>query len=138
MSHRTLYPNLHQLLGDASELLSTEVAERIERLLGKPGDLMPILQERLGADKATEEAAQRAGLTAQPSGTVANLRRTVAGIGTLTRVMHAAHIARTHGGPLQAVPPETMEGLMLAARELSRHVQQQLHAERIRGEATLQ
>ena len=138
MSHRTRFPNLHQLVGDSVDQLSEDVAERIEKVLVEPGDLMPILQARLEADDATEGAAHRAGLTTQQAGTVAGIRRTVEGIGTLTRMMHAAHIARTRGGPLQAVPPETMEGLMLAARELSRHVQQQLQAERIRGAATLQ
>ncbi|HBG89363.1 MAG TPA: hypothetical protein DDX20_04105 [Stenotrophomonas sp.] len=138
MSHRTRYPNLHQLVGDSIDVLSADVAARIEAVLKDPGDLMSILQERMEADDATDHAAMRAGLTDQQSGTVAGLRRTVSGISTLTRLMHAAHIARTHGGPLQAVPPETMEGLMVAARELARHVQQQLQAERLRGAATLQ
>lgn len=138
MSHRTDYPNLHQLIGESIDVLSAQVAERIEGVLKNPGDLMPIVQEKLEADRATAQAAERAGLTTQQSGTAASLRRTVSGISTLARLMHAAHIARTRGGPLQAVPSETMEGLLVATRELTRHVQQQLHAERIRGESTLQ
>ncbi|WP_295517153.1 hypothetical protein [uncultured Stenotrophomonas sp.] len=138
MSHRTRYPNLHQLVGDSIDLLSAEVAERVEAVLKEPGDLMSVLQERMEADAATSQAAQRAGLSEPQTGTMAGLRRTVSGISTLTRLMHAAHIARTRGGPLQAVPSETMEGLMVAARELTRHVQQQLQAERMRGAATLQ
>ena len=138
MSHHARYPNLHQLVGDSVSQLSTAVAQRVEDVLSRPDGLMPILMAQMDVDGFTADAARRAGLKAPQAGTPAGLRHTVAGISTLTRMMYAAHIARTRGGPLQVVPPDAIEGLLLAARELTCYAQQQLQAEMARGAATLQ
>ncbi|HEL2978948.1 TPA: hypothetical protein UMB92_001794 [Stenotrophomonas maltophilia] len=138
MSHRTRYPNLHQLVGESVSQLSADVAQRVENLLSRSDGLMPILVAQLDLDDITDGAAQRAGLKPPLAGTLADVRRTVAGITILTRMMYAAHIARTRGGALQVMPPDAVEGLLLAARELTCHAQQQLQAEKARGAATLQ
>ncbi|MHC1654049.1 hypothetical protein ACODUL_12295 [Stenotrophomonas maltophilia] len=138
MSHRTRYPNLQQLVGESVSQLSADVAQRVENLLSRCDGLMPILVAQMDMDDITGGAAQRAGLKPPQAGTLADVRHTVAGITILTRMMYAAHIARTRGGPLQVVPPDAVEGLLLAARELTCYAQQQLQAERARGSATLQ
>ncbi|MRI42731.1 hypothetical protein D5301_10850 [Stenotrophomonas sp. MH181796] len=138
MSHRTRYPNLYQLVGESISQLSADIAQRVEDTLSRPDGLMPLLKVQMDVDRITGEAAQRAGLKTSESGTLAGIRHTVAGITILTRMMYAVHIARTRGGPLQVVPSDAMEGLLLAARELTCHAQQQLWAEKIRGGATLQ
>jgi hypothetical protein len=138
MPHHSRYPNLHQLIGESVNQLSADVAQRVENLLCRSCGLMPILEAQRDVDDITAGAAQRAGLKARRAGTLSDLRHTVSGITVLTRMMHAAHIARTRGGPLQAVPPDAVEGLLLAARELTCYVQQQLQVERARDAATLQ
>jgi hypothetical protein len=127
MSHRIRYPNLHQLVGDSISQLSPDVAQRVEDVLSRCDGQMPAQQTPVDAGGVSADAVQPA-----------DLRRAVEGLGTLTRVMYAAHIARTRGGQQNVLPPGAMEGLILAARELTCHVQQQLQAERIRGTATLQ
>jgi len=127
MAARTTYPNLRRLVGESADQLPADIAERIEDVLAEPSDLLPALMARMdGCDNADGQARQSTGLTPSQAVTLASLSRTLAGINALMQMLHAAEAARVQRSAGQQLPPDVVEGLLLAARELARYARQQL------------
>ncbi|AWH22515.1 MULTISPECIES: hypothetical protein [Stenotrophomonas] len=127
MSQRTAYPNLHRLVGDSIDQLPAEIAERIEDVLSEPTDLLPNLLARMdGRDTAEGQPQKATGLTPAQAVTLASLSRTLAGLNALIQMLHAAEAARVQGSAGQQLPPDVVEGLLLAARELAQYARRQL------------
>ncbi len=127
MSARTTYPNLRRLVGESADQLPADIAERIEDVLAEPSDLLPALMARMdGRDNADGQTRKGTGLTPSQAVTLASLSRTLAGLNALIQMLHAAEAARVQGSTGQQLPPDVVEGLLLAARELARYARQQL------------
>ncbi|WP_445514372.1 hypothetical protein [Stenotrophomonas sp. 3(2025)] len=127
MSARTTYPNLRRLVGESADQLPGDIAERIEDVLAEPSDLLPALMARMdGRDNADGQTRKGTGLTPSQAVTLASLSRTLAGLNALIQMLHAAEAARVQGSTGQQLPPDVVEGLLLAARELARYARQQL------------
>ncbi|OUL12838.1 hypothetical protein B0X78_10620 [bacterium AM6] len=127
MSARTTYPNLRRLVGESADQLPADIAERIEDVLAEPSDLLPALMARMdGRDNADGQTRKGTGLSPSQAVTLASLSRTLAGLNALIQMLHAAEAARVQGSTGQQLPPDVVEGLLLAARELARYARQQL------------
>ncbi|WP_049457170.1 hypothetical protein [Stenotrophomonas maltophilia] len=127
MSTRPLFPQLHALIGEAADLLPTDVAERVEDLLDDPKDLLPALLARMdGRDGADGRRLEVSGASPAQAATMAGLSRTLAGLNTLIQILHAAETAREQGGSRQQLDPDVVDGLLLGARELARYARLQL------------
>lgn len=126
MSKRTTYPNLRRLVGESADQLPPDIAERVEDVLAEPGDLLPALMARMEANDNTEgQPSQGAGVSAEHAVILVSLSRTLAGLNALIQMVYAAKAAREQGISDQQLPPEVVQGLLLAVRELSRYVRQQ-------------
>jgi hypothetical protein len=107
--------------------LPADIAERIEDVLAEPSDLLPTLMARMdGRDNADGQTRKETGLSPSQAVTLASLSRTLAGLNALIQMLHAAEAARVQGSAGQQLPPDVVEGLLLAARELARYARQQL------------
>ncbi|MDF2483098.1 MAG: hypothetical protein K0R79_3455 [Stenotrophomonas indicatrix] len=127
MSARNTYPNLRRLVGESADQLPADIAERIEDVLAEPSDLLPALMARMdGRDNADGQTRKGTGLSPSQAVTLASLSRTLAGLNALIQMLHAAEAARVQGSAGQQLPPDVVEGLLLAARELARYARQQL------------
>lgn len=126
MSKRTTYPNLRRLVGESADQLPPDIAERIEDVLSEPGDLLPTLVARMeGGGNVGRQPSQGAGVSAEQAVILVSLSRTLAGLNALIQMMYAAKAAQEQGISDQQLPPEVVQGLLLAVRELSRYVRQQ-------------
>ncbi|HEL5400730.1 hypothetical protein [Stenotrophomonas maltophilia] len=128
------YPFLHATLGDACATLPEALATRIEEALSVAGEeptppalsFLAELRRIRAVDAANGQPWPETELPPGRRMALARADRAASGLTLLLECLHAVERTRQGGGPDQQLGDNVVDGLLLACRGLSEHVEAQL------------
>lgn len=129
----TPHARLHALLGDAARHLAPHHLQRIEaKLIQQEGDgVAPPLISHLQQMQPTQCADGTAWLERElhpgRCHDMARASRGLAGLSSVLRLLHAAHLTARDAAPHHGLPDADRDGLWHAARVLVEHIDDDLH-----------